>query len=136
MSTRALFTAVGHIGRIKLSNSAKLVLIALANRHNQETGRCDPSVTRIAKDMQISERAVRDGLRELEKAKLISTVHRTVRTGQGKRNMNNRYRLTGTAKSAGGVGQDLPTKHTYNQPSAFDDLAMSICPILDGGDDA
>lgn len=133
MSVRAIFNALSHIASADISNSAKLVLIALSNRHNQETGRCDPSVARIASDVKISERAVRDGLRELERAKLIATVHRTIRTGKGKRNLNNRYRLAGTAKSAGGVRQNLPTKLHNTDPSVFDDIVFSVCSDEDGG---
>jgi len=125
MSFTAIRNAFVAVSEHKLSIPAKLVLFALANRHNQETGRCDPSNATIAKDMGISERAVRNSLRELEKAKLITTTHRTIRTGLGKRNMTNRYRLKGGAHRAGGMGHSVPTKQEYT-PSAFDDIAMLI----------
>ena len=130
MSFTALKTAIGHLATAEVGPSGKLVLIALANRHNQETGRCDPSVELIANDLGISERAVQYGLRELEKNGLITTTHRTVRTGRGKRNMSNRYRLKGGAKFASTMVQDLRTKQEYT-PSAFDDLAN----LIEGGDD-
>lgn len=111
--------------------SGKLVFCALAHHHNHETGRCDPSLETLAEELGISVRAVRDGLRSLEKAKLIETVHRTVRTGNGKRNLTNRYRLLGAAKSAGGVRQDLPTnQELYSEPSAWDDLSF----VIEGAD--
>lgn len=132
MSFTAARWAANAISETDMSMSAKLVLVALGNRHNQETGRCDPSVVRISKDVRISERAVRNGIRELEKLKLIKTVERKVRTGLGKRNMTNRYNFRGGAGFAGGVGQDLPTKQEVKQPSRFQDLAM----ILEDVDEA
>lgn len=127
MSFTAISTALRVISEKKLTNSAKLVLIALASRHNQETGRCDPSLERMGKDMGISKRAVRDGLRELEENGLIQTVHRTAETGRGKRNLTNRYRLFPRANHAGRMGQNLPPKQeSYTNPSAYDDLAMTL----------
>ncbi|EDM70684.1 hypothetical protein RAZWK3B_14843 [Roseobacter sp. AzwK-3b] len=126
MSITALQNAFDAIRQHKMSNSAKLVLLCLANRHNQETGRCDPSIPTIATDMKISERAARDGLRELERLGLVKTIRRTVRTGLGKRNMSNRYNLRGGAKYAGGMGQNLPGKQEYKRTSVFDDLAMLL----------
>jgi len=126
MSFTASRWAASAISQHDMSMSAKLVLVALGNRHNQETGRCDPSIILISKDVRISERAVRNGIRELEKLKLIRTVERKVRTGLGKRNMTNRYNLGGGAVFAGGVGQDLPTKQEVKAPSRFQDLAMIL----------
>lgn len=118
-----------------MSAPARLVLLALANRHNQETGRCDPSISTISRDIQLSERSVRNGLRELEKLGLIQTVHRQVRTGLGRRNMTSRYRLNGGAQFAGGMGHSLPPnlKLHARATSAFDDLAMMIEIDGDGG---
>lgn len=136
-----------------LSMPAKLVLLKLADSHNQETGRCDPSVGRISADLGISERSVRNGLRDLEAAGLLKTIHRVERTGRGRKNLNNRYKIAqnfhhnrwGGAQFAAGVGHGLPTKQEASagaasadksthatpasdslRPSAFDDLAMLI----------
>ena len=88
---------------------------------------------RVAKDMRLSKRALRDGLRVLEEQGLIQTVHRIAKTGLGKRNMTNRYRILPRARLAGGMGQNLPPKQEYyKKPSAFDDLIMH----LDDEDDA
>lgn len=126
MSLTALRAAFRHVENIPMSAPARLVLLSLANRHNQETGRCDPSVAKICKDTQLSERAVRKALRELEALRLISTVERKLRTGRGKRNMTNRYRLKGGAQYAGGMGHNMPPKQEEYTPSAFDDLAMLV----------
>jgi len=132
MSVRALFGAMQVMARNDISPSAKLVYVALANRHNQETGRCDPSVDRIMADTGMSRRAVIYGIRSLEKSGQITTVHRRQRTGRGVKNMTNRYRLKASAKFAHGMGQNLHPKQEYTQPSAFDDLAM----LIEGGGDA
>jgi len=128
MSMIAIRAAFLHIEHLEMGIPSKIVLLTLANHHNQETGRCDPSVTRIAKTSGISERAVRVALRELEKLKAITTVERKQRTGRGKRNLTNRYRISGGAQYAGRVGHNMPTKQEYT-PSAFDDLAMSISSL-------
>ena len=125
MSMTAIRAAFAHIENVEMGIPAKIVILTLANHHNQETGRCDPSVARIAKASGISERAVRSAIRELEGLKLITTVERKQRTGRGKKNLTNRYRLAGGAQYAGRVGHNMPAKQEYT-PSAFDDLAMSI----------
>jgi AraC-like DNA-binding protein len=134
MSMTAFRSAMQIIATIDVTPCAKLVLIALANRHNQETGRCDPSIERIASDLGISARSVQNGLRELEAQNAIVTVERRQRTGRGRKNLTNRYRISGGARFASGMVQNLHPKQETT-PSAFDDLAMSI-EVLMGGDDA
>ena len=128
------FRALAHVFRTmpklppSITPTGRLVLLALANRHNQETGRCDPSLATLSADTGMSERAVRTGLRGLEKARVIQTVERRLRTGKGRRNMTNRYRITalkGGAESAATLGQILPP-NLEDIPSAFDDLASLI----------
>lgn len=48
------------------SPTRKAVLVALADRHNDDTGRCFPSVRRLAEDTEFSERSVQRALAELE----------------------------------------------------------------------
>lgn len=60
----------------------KLVLVALADRHNKDSGECFPSQDLLAVDCGISERSVRDHLKWLETNNLIS--RETVRYGRGK----------------------------------------------------
>lgn len=126
MSIRALSNAFRHISSVPMSLPARLVLVALSNRHNQETGRCDPSLATICADTQITERTVRKSLRELEGLGLITTTERKRRTGRGKRNLTNRYRLKGGVQYAGRMGSNMPPKQEYTAPSAFDDLAMLL----------
>ena len=76
MSYSAINAAFEHIEREAMSIPARLVLLALAKHHNQETGRGYPSLARLEKATHLSERAIRYALRELEALKLISTVER------------------------------------------------------------
>jgi len=114
-----------HIANNEMGIPAKVVLMVLADHHNQETGRCDPSIGRIVAKSKLSERAVRMALRELEKINLIVTVQRTQRTGRGKRNLNSRYRIKGGAQYAARMGHNMPPNQGYT-PSAYHDIAMSI----------
>lgn len=125
MSFTAVRLGFKVIATVKMSASARLVYLALANFHNQETGRCDPSIARICAATQCSERSVRSALRELEKLWLVQTVFRKASTGRGKKNLTSRYRLKGGAEFAATLGQKLPPNRESN-PSAYDDLAMSI----------
>lgn len=125
MSMTALRAAFHAIESHAMSAPARLALLALADCHNQETGRCDPSIKKLCAKTQLSERSVRAGLRELESLRLVQTVFRKKSTGRGRVNMTSRYRLKGGAQFAGRVGHSLPPNHKY-RPSAYDDLAMSI----------
>ena len=125
MSMTALRAAWAHIRNVEMSLPARLVLLALADKHNQETGRCDPSLARMEADTKIGERTIRKALRELESLKVIVTVERKQRTGRGKLNLTNRYKISGGVQYAGRVGSNMPPNHNTT-PSAFDALAMSI----------
>lgn len=54
-----------------LSPAAKAVGANLVDRFNRQTGRCDPSVRRLAKDTGYSRRAIFGALKELEDAGII-----------------------------------------------------------------
>lgn len=110
----------------KLTPPAAATLVALAHCHNQETGRCDPSLATLCALTLLSERTVRRALRHLEAAGLIATTHRTAQTGRGMRNLRSRYRLKGGVTVTGGVGSQWPANREVYTPSAFDDLAMAI----------
>lgn len=131
MSITALRAAFDALESVSMGLPSKIVLLILADHHNQQTGRLDPSVERIAKRGGISVRAVQKGLRELESLNLITTVQRVMRTGRGKINLTNRYRLSTPAQCAHGVVsnvhpnlKDTPRSKRKPKPSAFDDLAM------------
>jgi hypothetical protein len=54
----------------------KLVLLMLANRHNGHTGRCDPSIARLAKDCGLGKSTVVRILGLLEVGKLLERTRR------------------------------------------------------------
>ena len=54
----------------------KLVLLALANRHNSETGRCDPSLARLAKDCSLGKTTVQRALAGLCERRLVTRTQR------------------------------------------------------------
>lgn len=90
MSLRALTWAWGVED---VSSTQKLVLLALADHKNEQTGRCDPSVERIARRTCLSERAVRGALAALADRGLI-VIERRVGT-------SSRYLLAVSASEDG-----------------------------------
>ncbi len=85
MSWAALAWAV----RQKLPSTQKLVLIMLAERHNGDTGRCDPSHSRLAEDCGLSARSIVDQLAKLEEAGYLRALGRA----NGQVRMSNYYVL-------------------------------------------
>lgn len=54
----------------------KLVLLALADRHNKDTNRCDPSIDRICDDTGMSRTAVKNAITELRDKGLLNVHQR------------------------------------------------------------
>jgi len=73
-----------------VSSSEKLVLLALADRHNADTGDCFPSLDRIAEDTCTSRDTARRATQSLEQKGLV--VRSLVRDAQG-RTLGYRYDL-------------------------------------------
>ncbi|QEW18977.1 putative transcriptional regulator [Marinibacterium anthonyi] len=73
MSHRATNWAIQQRG---LEPATKLLLWQLADRHNADTGRCDPSQERLADDCEMSRATVNRHLKKLEAAGLIRRVQR------------------------------------------------------------
>lgn len=73
-----------------LKPSAKVVLIQLADFHNKETGRCNPSAQRLADDCEMNRATVFRYLIDLEKRGLITRHNRG--DGAGGRG-SNQYEL-------------------------------------------
>ena len=69
-----------------LAPSSKLVLLALADRHNGDTGRCYPSIQKIANDCGVSVSSVHRHLTKLEEMEVIRRVGRF--DGKGGRTSN------------------------------------------------
>ncbi len=73
MSHKATNWAIQQRG---LAPACKLLLWQLADRHNADTGRCDPSQDRLAEDCEMSRATVNRHLKKLESAGLIRRVPR------------------------------------------------------------
>jgi len=73
----------------KLPCTTKMVLVMLADRHNNDNGRCDPSHDKLADDCGLSRRAVIDNLSKLEGLGLVTVINRA-REGL---KTSNQYRL-------------------------------------------
>lgn len=58
------------------SPTRKAVLVALADRHNSDTGKCFPHVARICKDTELADRTVRKALVDLEAGGYITRAQR------------------------------------------------------------
>jgi hypothetical protein len=71
----------------RLRQGAKAVGGRLLEHLNLETGRCDPSIGRMARDLGLDERSVRRSIGELEAAGLVARV---INSGRGHANS---YRL-------------------------------------------
>ena len=59
-----------------LPPTARFVAVTLAWHHNEQTGRCDPSLPLLAQETGLCVRAVRQALRTIEAAGLISSMPR------------------------------------------------------------
>lgn len=71
MSGMALIWAANVRG---LAPATKIVLIQLAERHNKDTGRCDPSLAKLAEDCEMGRSTLLRHITELEEAGLLSRV--------------------------------------------------------------
>lgn len=74
MSHKATNWAISQRG---LEPATKVLLWHLADRHNKDTGRCDPSQDRLADDCEMSRATVNRHLKKLEDVGLIQRVQRT-----------------------------------------------------------
>lgn len=77
--------------------AAKMLLVCLANAHNNETGLCCPSVERLAEESSMSRRSVQRWLRWLADNGLIDIVETKAESG---RQQTNLYRLPGFHRGA------------------------------------
>lgn len=96
------FEAMSWAVKQRLPATQKIVLLMLADRINKDTGTCHPSVTRLAEDCGLSERAARNALRDLEVAGVIETKRRS----EDGVSLPNIYSITGAFSA--GVGHQMP----------------------------
>ena len=94
---------------------AKLVLLALANRANHETGVCHPGQQLIGRECSMSDRTVRRHLKRLEDAGLVTRRARMLPEGRGR--TSDEYRLAyyqpdRMSERSGPTGQNVQTNRT------------------------
>jgi hypothetical protein len=106
--------------RLTQTAAQKLVLIVLADAHNGQTGRCDPSIQRVAELCHMSYRTVTRTLAQLEELALIQRINRTDDQNLKVRNL---YKLS--------IGHGVPSighpRHSDRSSTTFPD--GSQCPI-------
>jgi hypothetical protein len=119
----------------KLPALQKIVLLMLADRTNKDTGRCDPSIDRLAGDCGMSKTSVKNAIRTLISVGLITAIPQKI----GTVNLPNQYALNtgvghdmpgGGAQCAGGVGHDTPPNLEVKpviKPISVDNTS-STCP--------
>jgi DNA-binding transcriptional ArsR family regulator len=76
--------------------AAKMLMVCLANAHNQETGLCCPSVSRLADESSMSRRSVQRWLKWLADEGYVEVVERS----DNGRQQANEYRINGFYRGA------------------------------------
>lgn len=77
--------------------AAKMLLVCLANAHNNETGLCCPSVNRLAEESNMSRRSVQRWIKWLDENGFVEVIEVTSSSG---RQQSNSYRLVGFYRGA------------------------------------
>lgn len=95
-----------------ISYLAKLVLLALADRHNADNGDCFPSKKRLEHDCCMSRSSVKRAVEELEQAGLVTVIERRNAIGANK---SNQYQL-----HVNGVS---PARNIHEVEGAYEDHA-------------
>lgn len=95
--------------RTDLTASAKVLAWRLADHHNQNTGRCDPSLPVLAKGTGTSRSVVHDNLNALRDAGLIDWT-------SGNSSRSNRYQLKGVEIHDRAAKPDSPTPQRGKAP--------------------
>lgn len=123
MSWRA--TAFIKTIRENLTRSEKLVLLILADYHNDETGQCDPSLQRLATDCLSSKRNIIRILQSLERKGFLAICERFAE----RQNTSNQYDL-----SLGDI-VSLPPKADQNVTRGSDTSVTRVVTKSKGGSD-
>lgn len=105
------FEAMAWAVEQKLQSTQKLVLLMLANRINSDTGKCVPSIKRLADDCGLSESCVQRTLKKLESLELIKAHKRHKDNTQ----LPNQYEITPKPISTPGL-PELPPGCTSATP--------------------
>lgn len=98
----------------KLPCTQKMVLVMLADRVNKDTGKCIPSIKRLAEDCGLSESCVQKNLKKLAEMGLIK-VHSRFNDGV---QLPNQYEMITGPISTPGVS-DTPPRCTSSTPRVY-----------------
>ena len=109
MSAEATFWAWRQQG---ISASAKLVLLCLADCHNADTGRCDPSAKYIAEKSELNIKTIPAALHRLEEFGLISIQQRPGNSPNYTLNITQNWDTPKTGVPKNGI----PQKRTEGTP--------------------
>lgn len=77
--------------------AAKMLLVCLANAHNNETGLCCPSVNRLADESNMSRRSVQRWIKWLDENGFLQVIATATEAG---RQQSNSYRIVGFHRGA------------------------------------
>ena len=116
MSIEAINWAFKTIEGEDMHPSVAFTLVALAHCHNGQTGQCDPALGFLRSKTGLSERAVRNALRELERRRLVLTLHRK-QDVCGTWNRSNAYTLRWVGTLGRGVGHTVPGGGAVSAPN-------------------
>lgn len=103
-----------------LSPTRKLVLLALADRCNKDTLRCDPSIRRLMDDTGLGRTAIFDAMKALEESGFIRRVERSRENG-GRTSSEYQFpSITAvrgeSARRTGGSPPDVPQEPELLEP--------------------
>jgi len=110
--------------------NAKLVLLAIANRTNHETGLCFPGQQLLGRECSMSERTIRRHLKTLEAAGLVRRRPRML--GEGRGRTSDEYRLAfydqpdNLAGKSGPTGQIVRTNRTNQDDQPDNGVRVTV----------
>lgn len=117
-----------------LSPTRKLVLLALADRCNKDTLRCDPSIRRLMDDTGLGRMTIFRALESLEEDGFISRVQRKRENGS---DTTSEYRFPGITVIRGESHSDTPPGTTVVPPepelrTRSEPTSLAAAPPTDG----
>jgi biotin operon repressor len=104
------FQAMAWAVNFDLPVKQKMVLLMLANRTNADTGRCDPSMDKLAADCGMSKTSVKSAIRELKELGIVAVEERRI----GDVHLTNQYTLN--LSILGGVGREATGGRACDAP--------------------
>ncbi len=113
----------------RMRNSHRLVLVAIANRYNSNTGRCNPTRDTIASDCQATVRTVDRAIAEARGGRILSWIKLSFHGGRS----NNSYCWQGLCPSAKPAWIGEVGKHTVTGVSTTGDkkdTAQQVATVL------